>query len=68
MTNVVEGAVTYKVKIVQPEGSTIAVSPETLVFGNTYEKQSFSVTISYSSNKGKVSLSELVWVEENGKH
>ncbi|XVF64087.1 hypothetical protein PTKIN_Ptkin09bG0139100 [Pterospermum kingtungense] len=41
----------------------------TLVFGNTYEKQSFTVTISYSSNKkGKVSFGELVWVEENGKH
>ncbi|XWS24220.1 hypothetical protein CRYUN_Cryun28dG0082100 [Craigia yunnanensis] len=61
VTNVGEGAVTYKVKIVRPEGSTITVSPETLVFGNTYGKQSFSVTINYSSNKkGKVSLGELV--------
>ncbi|XVE55871.1 hypothetical protein DITRI_Ditri03aG0192000 [Diplodiscus trichospermus] len=72
VTNVGDAAVTYKVKIVQPvqpEGSTIAVSPETLVFANKYEKQSFSVTISYSSNKkGKVSFGELVWVEENGKH
>ncbi|XP_022776843.1 subtilisin-like protease SBT1.9 [Durio zibethinus] len=69
VTNVGEGAVTYKVKIVQPAGSTIAVSPETLVFANTYEKQSFCVTISYSSNKkGKVSFGELVWVEVNGKH
>ncbi|XVE70104.1 hypothetical protein DITRI_Ditri10aG0044700 [Diplodiscus trichospermus] len=68
-TNVGEGAATYKIKIVQPEGSTIAVSPETLVFGNTHEKQSFSVTITYSSNrKGKVSFGEVVWVEENGKH
>ncbi|XWS25593.1 hypothetical protein CRYUN_Cryun27aG0081100 [Craigia yunnanensis] len=69
VTNVGEGAATYKVKIMQPEGSTIAVSPETLVFGNTFEKQSFTVTVSYSSNKqGKVSFGELVWVEENGKH
>ncbi|XVE94921.1 hypothetical protein REPUB_Repub02eG0051400 [Reevesia pubescens] len=69
VTNVGEGAATYNVKIVQPEGSTIAVSPETLVFGKTYEKQSFNVTISYKSNSKKiVSFGELVWVEENGKH
>ncbi|KAK6256570.1 hypothetical protein QUC31_000029 [Theobroma cacao] len=69
VTNMGEGAATYNVKIVQPEGSTIVVSPETLVFKNTYEKQIFSVTISYSSHKkGRVSFGELVWVEENGKH
>lgn len=69
VTNVGEGEATYKVKIVQPDGSTMAVSPETLVFANAYEKQSFSVTISYSSDKkGKISFGEIVWVEENGKH
>ncbi|KAK9023299.1 hypothetical protein V6N11_003521 [Hibiscus sabdariffa] len=69
VTNVGEGSAIYKVKIAQPEGSTITVSPETLVFGKTYEKQSFSVTITYSSNSsGKVPFGEVVWVEENGKH
>ncbi|KAK8646610.1 hypothetical protein V6N13_120390 [Hibiscus sabdariffa] len=69
VTNVGEGSATYKVKIAQPEGSTITVSPETLMFGKTYEKQSFSVTITYSSNSGgEVPFGEVVWVEENGKH
>ncbi|XP_021285053.1 subtilisin-like protease SBT1.9 [Herrania umbratica] len=69
VTNMGEGAATYNVKIVQPQGSTIVVSPKTLVFKNTYEKQIFSVTISYSSHKEeRVSFGELVWVEENGKH
>ncbi|GMI91148.1 subtilase 1.8 [Hibiscus trionum] len=69
VTNVGTGSATYKVKIVQPESSTITVSPETLVFGKTYEKQSFSVTINYSSNnRGEVPFGEVVWIEENGKH
>ncbi|KAE8659116.1 putative Cucumisin precursor [Hibiscus syriacus] len=33
VTNVGEGSATYKVKIVQPEGSTVTVLPKTLVFG-----------------------------------
>ncbi|MBA0623623.1 hypothetical protein Godav_009074 [Gossypium davidsonii] len=69
VTNVGEGSATYKVEIVQPEDSIIAVSPETLVFGKTYEKQCFRVSIKYRSNKtGKVSFGELVWIEANGKH
>ncbi|XP_039067049.1 subtilisin-like protease SBT3 [Hibiscus syriacus] len=69
VTNVGQGSATYKVKIVQPEGSTITVSPKVLVFGKTYEKQTFSVTINCSSNNnGKVPFGEVVWIEENGKH
>ncbi|PPD92423.1 hypothetical protein GOBAR_DD10667 [Gossypium barbadense] len=69
VTNVGEGSATYKVEIVQPEDSIIAVSPETLVFGKTYEKQCFRVSIKYRSTKtGKVSFGELVWIEANGKH
>ncbi|GLT58918.1 hypothetical protein SLA2020_317750 [Shorea laevis] len=69
VTNVGLGAATYKVKVVEPEGSTIVVSPETLAFRKTYEKQNYSVAMKYRSDKnGKVSFGELVWIEENGKH
>ncbi|GLT93514.1 hypothetical protein SLE2022_113040 [Rubroshorea leprosula] len=69
VTNVGQGAATYKVKVVEPEGSTIVISPETLVFRQTYEKQSYNVSMKYKSNKkGKVSFGEIVWIEENGNH
>ncbi|GKV10252.1 hypothetical protein SLEP1_g21645 [Rubroshorea leprosula] len=62
------GTATYKVKVVEPEGSTIVVSPETLAFRKTHEKRSYSVAMKYRSDKnGKVSFGELVWIE-NGKH
>ncbi|KAL2527824.1 Subtilisin-like serine endopeptidase family protein [Forsythia ovata] len=71
VTNVGNGAATYKVQVKRPKDSTITVSPETLVFQKKYEKQSYSLTIRYRSYSGPVSVindGSLTWVEENGKH
>ncbi|GFY83662.1 NAD(P)-linked oxidoreductase superfamily protein [Actinidia rufa] len=51
-----------------PKGSVVTVSPETLVFGENYEKQSYSLTIRYTSDKNRpVPFGSVIWVEENGK-
>ncbi|KAL8513848.1 hypothetical protein ACS0TY_013098 [Phlomoides rotata] len=65
VTNVGNVAATYRVKVETPKGCRIRVSPERLVFGNKYEKQSYSVTISY---RNIVTDGSITWVEVNGKH
>ncbi|KAK4428943.1 Subtilisin-like protease SBT3 [Sesamum alatum] len=69
LTNVGDGAATYKVKVKEPNGSTITVSPQTLVFRKKYEKQSYSLTIRYkSNNEFVITDGSITWIEENGKH
>ena len=69
VTNVGASATSYKAIVRAPEGSTVIVSPEILVFGKAYEKQSYSLTIHYMGNKnGTVTFGSLVWVEQNEKH
>ncbi|GMY30316.1 Subtilisin-like protease [Fagus crenata] len=69
VTNVGEGATTYKANVTLPEGSTVIVSPTKLIFRNKYEKQSYAVTISFKgNNNGEVSFGDLIWEEENGNH
>ncbi|KAH1191937.1 Subtilisin-like protease SBT1.9 [Glycine max] len=67
VTNVGDGAATYKVKVTQPKGSVVKVSPETLAFGYKNEKQSYSVTVKYTRNKKEnISFGDIVWVEDGG--
>ncbi|RDY01051.1 Subtilisin-like protease SBT1.7, partial [Mucuna pruriens] len=67
VTNVGDGAATYRVKVMQPKGSKVTVSPETLAFGYKHEKQSYSVIIKYTTNKKKnISFGDIVWVEDRG--
>ncbi|KAL3845164.1 hypothetical protein ACJIZ3_002567 [Penstemon smallii] len=69
VTNVGEGATSYKVQVVVPKGSTVSVYPTTLVFGRKYEKQSYSLTIQYNgSNTEAITHGSVIWVEDNGKH
>lgn len=69
VTNVGDGAATYRIKVVKPKGSTIKVSPEILVFRKKYEKQSYTLTIRYrSSSEFVVADGSISWIEENGKH
>ncbi|KAL3840416.1 hypothetical protein ACJIZ3_025007 [Penstemon smallii] len=69
VTNVGDGAAVYKVKVERPSGSTITVSPRSLVFGKKYEKQSYTLTMRYSfSNEFSVTYGSITWIEENGKH
>ncbi|KAH6782219.1 hypothetical protein C2S51_007512 [Perilla frutescens var. frutescens] len=69
LTNVGDGAATYKVKVEAPKNSTVTISPETLVFRKKYDKNSYSVSIRYRSN-GELDSTDgwLTWVEVNGKH
>ncbi|CAN0922445.1 Subtilisin-like protease SBT3 [Linum grandiflorum] len=69
VTNVGGGAATYKVKVTAPKGSKVAVWPQTLVFGNKYEQQQYSIKITYPSNHdGEVSYGSIVWMDESGSH
>ncbi|KAF3452418.1 hypothetical protein FNV43_RR02851 [Rhamnella rubrinervis] len=69
VTNVGDGAAKYKVSVTAPEGSEDTAIPETLVFLNKYEKQSYSLSIKYGRDiGGRVSFGAIVWVEENGNH
>ncbi|KAL3839292.1 hypothetical protein ACJIZ3_023883 [Penstemon smallii] len=69
VTNVGDGAAVYKVKVERPSGSTITVSPRSLVFRKKYEKQSYTLTMRYSfSNEFSVTYGSITWIEENGKH
>ncbi|KAL2512682.1 Subtilisin-like serine endopeptidase family protein [Abeliophyllum distichum] len=69
VTNVGKGAATYKAKVKTPKGSVVTISPKTLVFGNKYEKRSFSLTIRYKTYKEYViNHGSLTWLEENGKN
>ena len=53
--------------VTAPEGSTVVVSPEKLIFRKRNEKKSYNLTITYGG-KAKSSFGTLVWVEENGNH
>ncbi|KAL0352022.1 UNVERIFIED_CONTAM: Subtilisin-like protease SBT3 [Sesamum calycinum] len=69
LTNVGNGPAAYKVKVEEPNGSTIAVSPQTLMFTRKYEKQSYSLTIRYTiSSEFVLAPGSITWIEENGKH
>lgn len=71
VTNVGENVTTYKANVTSPTNSKVTVTPAILVFGNKYEKQSYSLIIKYSGSGkkvGEVSFGELVWVEEKGNH
>ncbi|KAK4738176.1 hypothetical protein R3W88_001873 [Solanum pinnatisectum] len=66
VTNVGQGAATYKAKIKAPKNSKVSVSPQTLVYKNKNEKQSYTLTIRYIGPNWNYGL--ITWVEENGNH
>ncbi|KAM7514344.1 hypothetical protein LguiA_003927 [Lonicera macranthoides] len=69
VTNVGDYGATYKVKVIAPSGSTVTVSPNTLVFGEIYEKQSYSLTIHYmGDDNGTITFGSIIWIKDNIKH
>ncbi|KAL4382300.1 hypothetical protein AHAS_Ahas04G0219700 [Arachis hypogaea] len=72
VTNVGEGGATYRVKVREPMGSMVTVLPNTLVFKDKNEKQSYEVHIMYmkkdNESNNNVSFGDIVWVEDGGKH
>ncbi|KAK6939618.1 Peptidase S8 propeptide/proteinase inhibitor I9 [Dillenia turbinata] len=69
VTNVGDGAATYNAKVVAPPGTEVSVAPDTLVFKNKYEKQSYTLSLLYKQDKNQsVFWGSLEWVETNGNH
>ncbi|KAL1822144.1 hypothetical protein ACET3Z_008922 [Daucus carota] len=69
VTNVGDGAATYKAKVSAPKGSVVTVSPDTLVFGKMYEKLSYSIAIAFTGDEnGSVTFGSLTWIDENSKY
>ncbi|CAN4118331.1 unnamed protein product [Withania somnifera] len=69
VTNVGAGAAKYKVKVRAPKGSTISISPQTLVFEKESQKQDYTLIIRYKGNaEDQARSGSITWVEENGYH
>uniref|UniRef100_A0A7N0SXJ5 Subtilisin-like protease n=1 Tax=Kalanchoe fedtschenkoi TaxID=63787 RepID=A0A7N0SXJ5_KALFE len=70
LTNVGGGATRYKVEVDVPKGWNVTVSPAKLVFGKKHEKQSYTLSLRYTSASKRENdgFGAIVWVEENGKH
>lgn len=69
VTNVGNGAATYRVKFEQPENATVRIWPQTLVFRKKYEKQSYSLRVRYRGDIGSpYRHGSLTWIEESGKY
>jgi hypothetical protein len=68
VTNVGDGAATYKAKVTQPKGCVVTVSPDILNFSYKNEKQSYYISIKYVVYKKRISFGDLVWIEDGGTH
>ncbi|XP_073136466.1 subtilisin-like protease SBT3 [Henckelia pumila] len=69
VTNVGNGAATYRVKLETPAGSTVKISPKVLVFQKKYEKRSYSLTIRYRSSEDfREKAGSVTWVDDAGKY
>ncbi|OIS99182.1 subtilisin-like protease sbt1.9 [Nicotiana attenuata] len=69
VTNVGQGAATYKAKINAPKNTTVSVSPQTIMFKKKNEKQNYTLTIRYLGDEGQSrNVGSITWVEENGNH
>ncbi|KAF5204294.1 Subtilisin-like protease SBT1.9 [Thalictrum thalictroides] len=69
VTNVGDAASTYTAQVTLPKGISVSVTPETLVFKEKFEKQSYVISIKHSTQeKTEVSYGSLSWVHEGGKY
>lgn len=70
VTNVGNGAATYRVKVQNPKDSTITISPVALIFQQKNEKRSYYLTIRYKTYREYViNDGSITWVEDGGgKH
>ncbi|CAL5192746.1 unnamed protein product [Lathyrus oleraceus] len=69
VTNVGDGAATYRAKVTHPKGCLVTVSPDILNFSYKNEKQSYYIVIKYVMyKKENVSFGDLVWIEDGGAY
>ncbi|KAM0935302.1 putative cucumisin [Dioscorea sansibarensis] len=70
VTNVGDAESTYTVKVVEPSGASVTVTPETITFSSENEQTQYSVT--FSNNVGGTgtatySQGSLTWASSDGK-
>ncbi|KAF5204292.1 Subtilisin-like protease SBT1.9 [Thalictrum thalictroides] len=68
VTNIGNDLATYKAYVRVPRGTSITVTPETLVFSEKYGKVSFNVSVDIKQMKKKVAHGSLVWEQVGGNH
>ncbi|KAI5428502.1 subtilisin-like protease SBT3 isoform X1 [Lathyrus oleraceus] len=69
VTNVGDGAATYKAKVTHPQGCLVTVSPDILNFSYRNEKLRYHIVIKYVMyEKENVSFGDVVWAEDGGTH
>ncbi|KAH7687173.1 Peptidase S8 subtilisin-related protein [Dioscorea alata] len=70
VTNVGDAKSTYTVKVVEPSGAAVTVTPETITFSGENEQTQFSVTFSNNAQGTRMatySQGSLTWVSSDGK-
>ncbi|XP_072964814.1 uncharacterized protein [Typha angustifolia] len=70
LTNVGDAVATYYVKVKKIKGFSISVVPDKLVFGDKYEKKSFTLIIegNMKKKKNEVVHGSMTWVDDKGKY
>ncbi|XP_057779794.1 subtilisin-like protease SBT3 [Salvia miltiorrhiza] len=69
VTNVEDGAATYKVMVEAPINTTAVVRPQTLVFRKKYEKLSYSLTLRYKADiEIQHKEGAVIWIDQTGKY
>lgn len=69
VTNVGNGYSKYQASLTMPKGCFISVSPSTLDFSEKYDKQSYTLSITYSGDRnGTVRAGSITWTEIGGNH
>ncbi|KAL0323031.1 UNVERIFIED_CONTAM: Subtilisin-like protease SBT3 [Sesamum angustifolium] len=70
LTNVGDGAATYRVKLEKPKNTRIQIRPQILVFKKKYEKQSYSLTITFKTPDFATRAPDgsITWIDNTGKY
>ncbi|KAF9623049.1 hypothetical protein IFM89_036185 [Coptis chinensis] len=69
VTNVGDGAATYKANLTLMDGFSVSVTPDVLVFVEKYQKLTFALHMEGGLGEGKiVSYGFLTWVDDGEKH
>ncbi|KAI5658612.1 hypothetical protein M9H77_27405 [Catharanthus roseus] len=69
VTNVGNSTGIYEAFYALPMGSSISVTPSKLIFKEKYEKQSYTLTITYlGETAGMVRAGSIIWAEVGGNH
>ncbi|KAK8691972.1 hypothetical protein V6N13_075458 [Hibiscus sabdariffa] len=69
VTNVGEGSFIYNATLTPMKGLKVIVEPDTLVFKEKNEKQSFKLRIEVPPQLNEtVSFGYLTWIDSQGKH